>query len=155
VIKATQAVPSHNQHREANLNGQIFDKVIRPHRHHPAADTFDKYVINPGRQFPKRIEQRFDVDIHGFDLRRGQRRGRCFQPKRINFVCGQTVRARGQQKLGVPAITTANRFESGARSSICAQQPEQLHGSVRFSNTGIGAGNEEAHNADLYAARAC
>jgi hypothetical protein len=22
-----------------------------------------------------------------------------------------------------------------------------LHGSVRFSNTGIGAGNEEAHNA--------
>ena len=77
MIQATQSVLSHNQHRQTNLNGQIFDKVIRPHRHHPAADTFDKYVVNLGCQFPKRIEQPFDIDIHGFDLRRGQRGGRC------------------------------------------------------------------------------
>ena len=114
MIQAAQAVLSDDQYWQPHLHCQIFDEIIRMYGHHPASDTFDQNTVNACSQHPKRIEQTFDLDLDVFSLGCGQRRGRRLQPKRVDLVYCQTGRARGSQKFGVPAVATANWFESGA-----------------------------------------
>ena len=117
MIETTEPVLRYHEDRQLHVNRQIAPKIIGSNRDEPAADSFHDDVLHPILKRVKSGQNILDVDVHLFGMAAHNRRRRRPQPNGINIVNCQTGAASRQQQLCILAVSTADRFHSGARGS--------------------------------------